>query len=142
MGRIACEDAGPALIAGSGSVPVGSGPDQLEDVLAFDLDQGGEDRSREAPVLKVMAHAGIADCRLDPAQVRAFARGRGQRAKTDAIDTRMIALCHTGRPSASAGAVDQRHHPPDDLPVELVELTLDLPSRLFHATEDAVKSFL
>lgn len=47
----------------------------------------------EAPVLKALAQAGLATYRLDPAQVRAFARSRGQRAKTDAIDARMIALC-------------------------------------------------
>lgn len=47
----------------------------------------------EAPVLKALAQAGLAVYRLDPAQVRAFARSRGQRAKTDAIDARMIALC-------------------------------------------------
>jgi len=44
-------------------------------------------------VLKALAQAGLAVYRLDPAQVRAFARSRGQRAKTDAIDARMIALC-------------------------------------------------
>lgn len=47
----------------------------------------------ETPVLKALAQAGLAAYRLDPAQVRAFARSRGQRAKTDAIDARMIALC-------------------------------------------------
>lgn len=47
----------------------------------------------ELPALTALAQAGVAAYRLDPAQVRAFARGRGQRAKTDAIDARMIALC-------------------------------------------------
>lgn len=47
----------------------------------------------EVPALKALAQEGVAVYRLDPAQVRAFARSRGQRAKTDAIDARMIALC-------------------------------------------------
>lgn len=47
----------------------------------------------EIPALKALSRAGLAVYRLDPAQVRAFARGIGQRAKTDAIDAHMIARC-------------------------------------------------
>lgn len=59
----------------------------------------------EAGALKALAKAGLAVYRLDPAQVRAFARGLGRRAKlvlgpaesrtrgTDAMDARMIARC-------------------------------------------------
>ena len=34
-------------------VPAGAGPDELEAFLAFDLDQGGVDRSREARVVEL-----------------------------------------------------------------------------------------
>jgi hypothetical protein len=36
-----------------GSVPAGAGPDELKTFLAFHLDQGGEDRSREARVVQL-----------------------------------------------------------------------------------------
>jgi hypothetical protein len=35
------------------SVPIGTGPDELETFLAFHLDQGGVDRSREARVVQL-----------------------------------------------------------------------------------------
>jgi hypothetical protein len=48
---------GPAFWAGPGavgsSVPAGAGPDELEAFLAFHLDQGGVDRSREARVVQL-----------------------------------------------------------------------------------------
>jgi len=47
---------GPAVWRGQGcgtSVPVRPGPDQLEALLAFDLDQGGVDRGREARVVEL-----------------------------------------------------------------------------------------
>ena len=34
-------------------VPAGAGPDELETLLAFHLDQGGVDRSREARVVEL-----------------------------------------------------------------------------------------
>lgn len=43
--------------------------------------------------LKALFKAGVAIYRLDPAQVRAFGRGLGRRAKTDAIDAQVIARC-------------------------------------------------
>lgn len=47
----------------------------------------------ERAALKAVARAGVPVWRLDAAQVRAFARGLGTKAKTDAIDARMIARC-------------------------------------------------
>jgi transposase len=47
----------------------------------------------ETPALKALSRAKLTAYRLDPAQVRAFARGLGRRAKTDAIDAEMIARC-------------------------------------------------
>jgi transposase len=45
----------------------------------------------ERPVVAVLHAAQIALAILNPRQVRDFARGRGQRAKTDRIDARMLA---------------------------------------------------
>lgn len=54
----------------------------------------------------VTAHltaAGVAVVRVNPAQVRAFARALGQRAKTDAIDAALIArFAHATRPGQRA----------------------------------------
>jgi transposase len=47
----------------------------------------------ERLVLRRLTAAGFSTYCLDPAQVRAYSRSRGQRAKTDAIDAEMIALC-------------------------------------------------
>lgn len=63
---------------------------RLAGVRAVALEASG---GYELAALTALAGAGVAVYRLDPAQVRAFARSRGQRAKTDAIDARMIALC-------------------------------------------------
>lgn len=62
----------------------------LKGVRAAGLEASG---GYEVPALKALAAGGVAAYRLDPAQVRSFARGVGQRAKTDAIDARMIARC-------------------------------------------------
>jgi transposase len=45
----------------------------------------------EAEALKALGRSGITVYRVDPAQVRAFARCLGRRAKTDRIDAEMIA---------------------------------------------------
>ena len=45
----------------------------------------------ERPVVAALHSAGIAVAIVNPRQVRDFARGRGQRAKTDRIDARMLA---------------------------------------------------
>ena len=86
------EAEGPALrrspLAGA-SVPVRPGPDQLQAFLAFDLDQGGVDRSGEARVVQLDrevvalrllrgllpggAELGVAA--VEDAEVRAFFRG-------------------------------------------------------------------
>lgn len=47
----------------------------------------------ERAALKALSRAGVAVWRLDAGQVRAFARGVGVKAKTDAIDAAMIARC-------------------------------------------------
>jgi transposase len=47
----------------------------------------------EKPLARHLAKAGFRVYVLDPAQVRALARGIGRRAKTDPIDARMIARC-------------------------------------------------
>ena len=47
----------------------------------------------ERLILRMLSTAGIDSFCLDPAQVRAYSRSRGQRAKTDAIDAEMIARC-------------------------------------------------
>lgn len=47
----------------------------------------------ERAALKALSRSGLAVWRLDAAQVRSFARGVGTKAKTDAIDARMIARC-------------------------------------------------
>lgn len=47
----------------------------------------------ELAPLRALDRAGVAVWRLDPGQVRAFARGLGRRAKTDPLDAEMIARC-------------------------------------------------
>lgn len=46
----------------------------------------------EVPVAVTLANAGLPVAVVNPSQVRAFARARGQLAKTDALDARIIAL--------------------------------------------------
>lgn len=65
-----------------------------------------------------LAAAGVAVVRVNPAQVRAFARALGQRAKTDAIDAALIArFAHATRPEQRA------------LPDEETRLLADLVAR-------------
>lgn len=56
----------------------------------------------ELGVIRHLVRLGVAVRRVDPGQVRHFARSAGRRAKNDAIDARMIALfasVHEGRPA-------------------------------------------
>ena len=62
---------------------------ELEEVAVGLEASGGYERA----ALQALSKAGLDVYRLDPAQVRCFARGLGKRAKTDAIDARMIARC-------------------------------------------------
>lgn len=51
--------------------------------------------------------AGIAAVQLPPAQIKAFARSRGTRAKTDRIDAELIARFMAFRPEAGRGLPDE-----------------------------------
>src|SRR3546814_15376771 len=73
----------------------------------------------ERGVLDDLADHGIAAYRLDPAQVRGFARGLRRHAKTDAIDAETIARCLA---AAVAGLPPYRHDPTLRPPAELVAL--------------------
>ena len=66
----------------------------------------------ERQVLRRLTAAGFDTYCLDPAQVHAYSRSRGQRAKTDAIDAEMIARClrqnhETLRPYAHDPATEE-----------------------------------
>ena len=60
----------------------------------------------ERPIVTALHAAGIALSRANPRQVRDFARGCGQRAKTDAIDTQVLAAFEAANAPAATPAPD------------------------------------
>ena len=62
---------------------------QLEGVIGVGLEASGR---YERLAVAVLAEAGLPVMVLNPAQVRAYAQAIGQRAKTDPLDARLIAL--------------------------------------------------
>lgn len=86
---------------------------RVQGARAFALEASG---GYEALALHALAQAGLSVYRLDPGRVRSFARGLGQRAKTDAIDARMIALC------LAAGIADLHPYQSDAATQTLAEL--------------------
>jgi transposase len=58
----------------------------------------------ERPVVAALHAAGLALSITNPRQVRDFAKGRGQRAKTDAIDAQMLAAFGAANQPAATGA--------------------------------------
>ncbi len=62
----------------------------------------------EVPAVVMLANAGLPVAVVNPSQVRAFARARGQLAKSDALDARIIALfAEAVRPTPRAIPDDQ-----------------------------------
>jgi len=58
---------------------------------------------------RALEQAGIAFCRVNPAQARAFARATGQLAKTDKVDAQMLArMAQALRPHPQAAADERR----------------------------------
>jgi transposase len=92
-GRTARIETSPrALAAFAGQLPKG--------VLVVFEASGGYER----PLMEALEAVGVAYARLNPRQVREFARATGRLAKTDRIDARVLAeMGHALKPSPAAG---------------------------------------
>ena len=103
----------------------------------------------ERPVVAALHAAGIALSITNPRQVRDFARGRGQRAKTDQIDAAMLAAFGAANQSAATPAptpaqaelaawVSRREQLQGLLTVERARLIPGLPASVVRDLEEAV----